>query len=277
MSKTKLVSTTLALVAAIGAGVLIGHRQMTPPSGGQSTRDELMMISNLRTENTRLKGELDLYHARGAASNQLTPPVSPRGNVSMASPVEVLRRLSEMQSHKMISAKINRFLDPSGKLTEGFVAMLELTPTEQANLQRVIEKARERLAQYERANSTMKRGENGAATIAIKPFPELGGAVFDELMNSIAQTLGPERNAVFRDFGQEQVETEFSRFGAVQRKITFSASSPDPRRPFSFREELTTGPEWTSNRAFDFPTLAELKSHVGTVAGLLPDDFGKKK
>ena len=69
------------------------------------------------------------------------------------------------------------------------VAMLELTPTEQANVQRAVDQARERLAEYERANSTVERKENGTVMIATKPFPEPGGAVFDELMTTIATAI----------------------------------------------------------------------------------------
>lgn len=277
MTKTKIIGTTLALVAAIGAGILIGHRQATKDAGSKEVRNDLSIISRLRNENTRLKGELDFYRTGRAATSAFTGPTSSSGNASTTSPVAVLRRLWEMQGEKQISVKMNRFLDPSGKLGEGFVAMLELTPAEQANVQRAVDQARERLADYERANSTVERKDNATVMIATKPFPEAGGAVFDELMTAIAAAIGPERNAVFRSFGQEQVETEFARFGAVQRTTTFTANSNNPNRPYSLHEVQTTGPNSTSNRGFDFSTLDALKTQAGTVARLLPDDFGKKK
>ena len=275
MTKTKVIGATLALIAAIGTGILIGHRQAMKDAGGEAVSNDLSIISRLRNENSRLKGELDFYRTRRVATSASTSPTSGAGNASTTSPVAVLRRLWEMQGEKQISVKMNRFLDPSGKLGEGFVAMLELTPSEQANVQRAVDQARERLAEYERANSTVERKENGMVTIATKPFPESGGAVFDELMTAIGAAIGPERNAVFRSFGQEQVETEFARFGAVMRTTTFSTNSGNPSRPYSFHEVQTTG-SWTSNRGFDFSTLEALKAQAGTVARLLPDDFGKK-
>lgn len=151
------------------------------------------------------------------------------------------------------------------------------TSTEQAAVQRAVDRAKERLAEYERANSTVDRKADGTVTVVTKPFPDAGGAVFDELMNSMGAVLGSERNAVFRAFGQEQVETEFVRFGAVQRTITFSANSANPSRPYSLHGVQTTGPNSTSTRAFDFSTLEALQRQAGTVARLLPDDFGKKK
>jgi RNA polymerase sigma factor (sigma-70 family) len=277
MTKTKLAGATLALVIAMGAGVLIGHRWATRDISGPIVSSDLSAITRLRTENSRLKGELDFFRARRAVTTAFAGPTSGSAPASLASPVAVLRRLWEMQGEKQVSVKMNRFLDPSGKLAEGFVAMLELTPTEQADVQRAVDQARERLAEYERANSTVNRNEDGSVTIATKPFPDSGGAVFDQLMNAIGAVLGSDRNAVFRSFGQEQIETEFARFGAVQRTITFSANSANPGRPYSLHEVQTTGPNSTSTRAFDFSTLDALKAQAGTIVRLLPGDFGRKK
>lgn len=277
MTKTKFATALLALGAALGAGILIGNRQATNDSGTQSTSNDLTMISRLRAENTRLKGDLDLFRLGRPATSVFSGSAAGAGDASLARPVAVLRRLWEMQGEKQVSVKMNQFLDRSGKLGEGFVAMLELNPTEQSNIQQAVDQARERIAEYERANSIVERKENGSVSIAIKPFPEAGGAVFDELMSKIGAVLGPERNGVFRAFGEEQVETEFTRFGAVQRTITFSANSDDRRRPYSFHEVQRIGPNSTSNRGFDFSTLDALKAQAGTVARLLPEDFGKKR
>ena len=69
-------------------------------------------------------------------------------------------------------------------------------------------------------------------------FPEAGGAVYDELMKTFAETLGPERNEAYTALGASQVERVLGGFGAPQRTFFFQRGQPGTgRTPYSLREE----------------------------------------
>jgi hypothetical protein len=165
------------------------------------------------------------------------------------------------------------YVDRQRKLTPAFVELFALTPSEEVALQQSLDRARDRLGDLERENATVAQNTDGAVVLSVKPFPEEGGAAYDELVKSFAETLGPERNVAFLTLGVQQVERAFSQFGAAQRTITISADVA-PNGNIGYRvaevQKLAAGHNSSTSH---FRNFQEAAKYLGTLERLLPPDF----
>jgi hypothetical protein len=187
--------------------------------------------------------------------------------------LERLRVLTELQKNQLVSSEIAAFTTSEAKLTPAFADLFALTPTEQEALQRSIDTARDRLAELERENSTVSRTANGDVMIEVKPFPAAGGAVYDAVMKTFAETLNPERFSAFATLGAEQVEKALGRFGLPERKLVFSRKAGGSGDvSYTLRENYST-PREHSQYSSDFKTFEEMRAQTGTITHLLPADF----
>jgi hypothetical protein len=165
------------------------------------------------------------------------------------------------------------FVDSGTRLTPAFSELFAVTSAEQETLQRSLDTSREMLAELERANATVSPQPNGDVVVTVKAFPESGGQLYDALLKTFAETLGPERYSAFLALGMEQVEKSLGRFGAPQRTITFSRTTAgDNSVHYSMRENLRL-PKENGNYTSDFKNFDALAQQAGSIVKLLPAGF----
>jgi RNA polymerase sigma factor (sigma-70 family) len=277
MNTGKLIATTVGVVAAVGLGVYLGVKSQIQVSAalplaltaGTNDNDAGMRaeISHLRLELSRVASERSaLSTSRAKPSNALNASVNP---------LEPLRVLTNLQQRKLAKSEVD-FINSDARFTPAFAELFALTPMEQEVLQRSVDTARDRLAELERANATVSRATNGDVLVAVKAFPEAGGDVYDRMLQTFAETLGPERNNAFFTLGLEELEKTLGRFGTPQRTIKFSRTdATDGSVRYAMQEHLKL-PKENGNYTSDFASFAELTRQAGAIVKLLPADFVKQ-
>jgi hypothetical protein len=153
-----------------------------------------------------------------------------------------------------------------------------LQPGELENLQHAVDDARGRLAALTRENTSITRAPNGDVLVAIQPFPNTGGAVYDAMLKTFADTLGPERYTAFLALGAEQTEKKLGRFGTAAQTITLAREAGDDGAPRYRINNLTSnGPHDNSNYISDPLTAQRFAREIGPILELLPADFAPRK
>ncbi len=276
MNATKIFVGTLGLVAAFGLGTYFGIRQPAPPETAPSSTNlssSESALAALRDENRRLTVELARRNAELA--NAAPAPANATAGLAAGQPIPAgqWRVLAELKNRRLADSRVE-FVKPNGTLSDAFANLFELSPTERESLQEAVTQAAQRLADLEAENAAVTRDDKGQVVITVKPFAPAGGVLYDAVMNSFAQTLGSERNAAFLALGADQVENAMGRFGAAQRTVTFAYDPQKTKSPYSVRDEVRA-PGWgSSSSSSDYKTLQEGIAHVGTIAKLLPPEFG---
>jgi hypothetical protein len=271
MIKTKGLWYAAALVGALVLGGYVGReyqKRAQTASAPERAFAPSAELEKLRAENQRLKSELA---SRSQGMPDRLSPSDTRATASAPLP-DRLRVLADLQKRNMATASMS-YVDRQGKLAPAFIELFALTPLEEVALQQSVDQARDRLAALERENATVARDPNGAMVISVKPFPEAGGAAYDQLVKSFAETLGPERNAAFLTLGVQQVERALAQFGAAQRTVTISEDvSPNGNIGYRVNENQKLGQGHSSSTS-QFRSFQEAAKHLGTLERLLPPDF----
>ncbi len=279
MQTTKLTLGVLGAIAAVGLGAYlgttygparVGTTAAVRPAGPEAA------LMALREENRGLKAELARQRTAPslAAEGSVAIPVTPEAGP--ARQLDSLRVLAELQKKKWVEARMT-FVDRSGKITDSFASLFGLTTAEQEALQGTVVRAREQLAELERANATMSPRPDGTIEIKVKAFPVEGGVVYDELMARFAATLGAERDEAYRSLGAEQVETVLGRFGAAERTVTVSRKLPGEGVKQTDKlivvSEQTRTKGSSSSSSGDYKDLDEVATRIGTLVRLIPPNF----
>lgn len=112
--------------------------------------------------------------------------------------------------------------------------------------------------------------------IALRPFPETGGRVYDRTNRALAEILGRERYAAFQQLAVTDFESRMERFGVAERKVTFTYEpAASDGRAFVVRDEQRY-PNGNSNSTRRARDREELEQFV-TAARLLPSEFFDRK
>lgn len=259
----------LIVAGAFAAGVIFGLRIAPQPTRDQSRYYDQRTITQLQKDNAELRRALAGTRKEAAA----TPESAGSGGTE-------IRPLADEPPWRLAAALRQRHLPPDagpvlgrdGKLSPVFAEFYGLTPAETDALQRSLDTARESLANLERTNSSISRDDKGNIVISVNPFPTAGGAVYDALLASVAQTLGPERNAAFSASSTDELERELKGFGAEQRtvKIGYDATG----NGYSVTDSFTNGAMRGSSTS-QFRNMNDVVSNLGTVGRLLEPETGK--
>ncbi len=276
MNSTKVIVGTAGAVAALAVGVYLGTQR--PGRNGEtvatsSARAAGSSDAALREENRRLRDDV----ARLSAERPTLPATrggATPGTEERRSALDRLRVLTDLQQRKLAKSEMD--FVTGGKLTPAFGELFATTPAEQETLQRELDVARDTLAELERANAIVSPQPNGDVIVAVKAFPETGGQLYDALLKTFAETLGPERYNAFLALGVEQVEKSLGRFGAPQRTITFSRTvAADNSVSYAMHESLKL-PRENGNYTSDFKSFADLAQQAGPIVKLLPPTFAPR-
>jgi len=275
MQKSKLVMGAAGAVLAVSVGAYLGDRYEARRAAERNWAAENAELAALRRENQQLKGHI----SRPGNERDGKKSGSAPGAAGSAGAIDELRLLANLQKGKVLAVKVMPVAGKDRKLTDGFADLFKLSPEERTALQAALDKAQGRLAALEKANSTVTRNADGSVVIQIQPFPKEGGAAYDELMSSFAQTLGPERDAAFSSLGSAgQVEDDLGGFGAVQRTLTLSTSAAANGSGVDYQVEEEKQNGNTNMRYLNvFPNQEVLGNHLGVTMNLVPSDFGITK
>jgi RNA polymerase sigma factor (sigma-70 family) len=236
------------------------------------------LSERLQKLNQRIADESARTEALQAA---VLPPSAPAANAKVGTigTMEQLRILADLQQRGVLNARIT-LVSPNGQLGKDFVNLFGLTPAEQATLQQSLDSTRAQLINLQLANATMSKNDKGQYVIAVKPFGE-GSGLYDPLLSSFSQTLGPDRNAAFLTLGADQLERVFGHFGA-ENKTVIIGPNPEANDPnhyqvtdhsvYKTRDAHGHGTDDSSSTT----TVRDRDAVVqrfGALAKLLPPDF----
>ncbi len=278
MGANKIIVGTTCLLTALGVGAFLGVQfQSASLSMAAETRGivgdaDVDALRTLRAENLRLNAEL----ARRA--DRATSAVATATGTATLTALDQLRVLADLSKRRLLHPGLTIFKNgEAGTLSRSFVDLFAVTPAEQENLQRAVDLAREQLSGLERANASVRPTANGGAVVTIRSFAQTGGAVYDGLLKSFAETLGPDRQNAFLVLGAKEIEKALGWFGTAERTFTFSpTASNSGDTKFNVTEQHRL-PGESGSRGADFKTFEEMAAWAGTAAQLLPKDFGRGK
>ncbi len=137
---------------------------------------------------------------------------------------EALQMLAQLRERHPAAVKIS-VLKHREKIDDAFAALLGLTNSQVEALNGALRVARERLNALSAQHSSVSLGGDGTIRIAVTPFEE-GPAVYDQLMESFAATIGQERSDAVKKLLGDQFVESFHNFGAEQRSLTIARNLP---------------------------------------------------
>lgn len=275
--------TTVAVtaLAALGLGLFVGvelpaWRSPASATPASSESHSASDIESLRAENVRLRGLLAAQPtatANTASASLKDAEAATNKKAGRTPPLEALRVLVELQQRRLLSSRIRMTNYGTTDLSNSFIKLFDLEPAEAATLQRAVNTARDKLSTLERDNTSVQETPDGNLVITIKAYPQSGGAVYDELMNSFSTTLGAERQKAFLALGSNELERALGFVGAADRTLTIT---PRDNGKFEVREQHKTASEsGSSDTTLD--SLAKVKEWAGSAAALIPPSFSKPK
>jgi len=179
--------------------------------------------------------------------------------------------LIEVRRRKLANLEFEFFGDEA-KLEPAFVELFEVSPSERAALEAAVDGARRKLDALLLENTKVSRTPKGDVAIAIRPFPAAGGAVYDAMLRTFADTLGSERYTAFLALGAEQAEKKLGRFGTAERTIQLSRESGDGDVRYRINDRSRWSERDNSNYS-DYLTPERLAREMGPLVQVLPADF----
>jgi hypothetical protein len=272
MSSSKLALGVAGAIAAIGLGAFFGA---TYPSRSRAAARTSSLtadaeIAALRAENRRLQAEL--ARARAPRTEATKAQAVETAAERAPSDYSALRVLLELRRRKLGNVEFEFFGDGAG-LEPAFMELFGISGTERGALQAAIDTARRKIDALTRENMNVSRTANGGVAIAIRPFPEAGGAVYDAMLKTFADTLGSERYTAFLALGAEQVEKKLGRFGTTERTILLSRDTTGGEVTYRIDDHSHWSDHDNSNYT-SLPMSAEqLAREMGVLAEALPPDF----
>lgn len=282
-SRTLPAILTLALVAETCAiaYLLYTRNNDLPSDPPQRIRHEEMMAKNerLETENASLKKALASSHSTRAPRGSIdTKNIPSRITDALAAPSDdstqnKWQRLATMQNTTGMDSGIfvteRPFDSSNAKLSPAFMTLFEITPEEQAALEKTLAAARDQVNELTMKNAVTRTLPDGSFEIKVNAFPETGGAAYDQLHDQFRNTLGADRYAAMNAISGRALDMSFSNFGAENRTVTIS-------REEDGGANIKDVGEHEGSRRMSMsktPNMDIARQHLGNLATLLPPDF----
>ena len=228
MKKLALAAALVVLTLATGTFVAVHYRLLVRPGTPDALAAESQELSTLKDQVRRLSAD----NARLAVQPQSDP-----AKTAEATALERLRVLAELQKSGVLRNSIAP-VDGGGRLNKQFVELYQLSPAAAATLQRTFDASRAKMNALVLANAKMTEQSAGKVVVQVEPFPQAGGAVYDDLMGSIGSQLGPDRTAAFSQLSADSLDDEFGAFGAAQRTLTLTRDPASTNAPSTVEDKL---------------------------------------
>jgi RNA polymerase sigma factor (sigma-70 family) len=265
MGVTKIAATTAVLVGVAALGVYVGSRFPHSAPHESAFYSPVTVAAPAPAASPSAPGA-------SPASLRTVSPARPVGAPSASASLDSLRVLMDLQRRKLVAPDLKLVGDDG--VTPEFAELFGLAPAERDALQRSLLDAGERLKALERQNTSVGRTPAGDVTIQVRPFPEAGGKVYDAMLKTFAETLGPERYQAFVALGSEQTEKQLERFGTPQRQIVYSReTTPAGEIYYRIHDRQNRAPGENANYSSDLLTPERFRQEIGRMAEVLPADF----
>jgi len=158
-----------------------------------------------------------------------------------------------------------------GGISPAFASLFGLSSSEQKTLDAAINEARRRSIEMRTQAAKVTEDPNSDLLIIDIPTqPELGGKIYDKLLGTFRNVLGPDRYAYFNDFSGRPFERGLDFFGASKTKFEITKTvSPDGKLYYAYKKYYnepttaagggsTSGTVDLNNLAMSFPELVPL-------------------
>jgi len=164
-----------------------------------------------------------------------------------------------------------------GGIAPAFVGLFGLSSSEQKTLEAAFGEARRRSIEMQiKAAKVTEDPATDMLIVDIPTQPELGGQIYDDLLNTLRNVLGPDRYAYFNDFSGKPFERGLDSFGASKTKFEITREvSPDGKIGYSYKKyfnDPTGGNGWSGGRL----DLDGLTQFFPEIAPLIPPGFKTK-
>jgi hypothetical protein len=271
IAKLKGAAVALVLAVSIGALVYVQRRAATKIAEASNAVDKhAREVAAHQRENEGLRAELRRVRAE-------TPPAPPsNANIPKTSAERLaeLRLMADLQRRGLMRGALT-VIEVEGKFQPSWAEIFALTPSEVDRLNRSIAVARQKIGDYEVANATVRTDDKGNIVITVQPFIE-GAAIYDELVRTFSEVLGPDRYAAFAALGLKDLEDRLNLLGVGKRTLTLShnRAAADPKRAYHLTDQIER-PDGT--RKLGSASDAQFDRVIGFLLGpltkLVPPDF----
>jgi hypothetical protein len=118
-------------------------------------------------------------------------------------------------------------------LNNDFVRLYALSRSEATRLRDAVTTAREKVNELKARNAKIEKVGDGEFNIVIPDAPAEGGAIHDEFVQTIHQTLGPQRLPYYEQLSEVDFERSslFERFGLSRSEIRIKPMLDDTGKP----------------------------------------------
>lgn len=264
-----IVVVAVVLVAAIGYGRDRRKKIFDLETNLAAANAELAKASALLTEKNGLLSEV--ARLRRELEKRQTPTLQPlesnAGVTTNSRVAERLGALAEFHKRRLIYLRVP-FLRVGDALDPAFIELLNLNPSEAESIQRSISHARNQIDALAIANSRVTTQAN-IVEIVVRPF-EGGGQVYDELMDELSRTLGPERTNAFNELWTDSLMSAMNYFGAAERTLRIGRNSSGA---YTLEEERSSKDETSETAPMTLSNPAQLKKAIGKLVEVIPDGF----
>lgn len=150
-------------------------------------------------------------------AHPLNNPTAPASPLSEASPIDRLTTLAWFKANGFPNIEIN-IADLKG-LTPEFIRFFNLSSAEQQAILTALENAKRQSLQIaSQAAQLTGRPTADDLVIEVPALPESGGKIYDDLLHSLRDVLGPDRYSYFDLFSGKEVERKNDSYGTKRKK-----------------------------------------------------------
>jgi RNA polymerase sigma factor (sigma-70 family) len=278
MTTTQKTLIVVTLAAALGGGIYqetsihSQARQISAFERQSANSEEQMRTLRTLRDAALARSPTSRQGDAGAASTNA--PSARSKSASMIDSGERLRILEDLQKRKILNSHMT-FIDPTGGLSPAFVEIFTLTGEEQKTLQGAVDQARQQMGDLMVANATVHSNGDNNVVINIKAL-DGGPAVGDNVMNAIANTLGPDRFSSFLALGASQLQEALGNFGAQEETISItsntSSSGQGEAAGYIVQDTRNLANNTSFSNSSNFPNIEAILARW-PIAPLLPKKF----
>jgi hypothetical protein len=232
MTKWKTLVVASTLVGCLGGLFVIERRAAQRISAAANASAALIdELAAERRASRRLAAELARTQIPSASQDGL-----PAGK-PVADPLAPLRMMVDLEKRGLMRRGLG-MIEVEGRIQQPWIEVFNLSPAETDAVNGALASARQRIGKLELKYASAKVENPGRLVITVQPFVD-GAGVYDELLRSLAQVLGPERYPAFAALGLKEVEDHLNLLGMGTRTLTLTrtVNAPDPKRAYSLVEQ----------------------------------------
>jgi RNA polymerase sigma factor (sigma-70 family) len=252
MNSLKIATLSLGFATFVGYGLIAAtsNSTTTPPSQTAPIVTHTVHATSSNLSST--------------SNNQSPPPAS------VPAPATLTEDREPKPSNELLFIRTNdRIL-----LLDTVVKRFDLTPSEVVAIQTDIKRTWDELDAFAAQNATLQVPAPGQAVITISPFSQ-GAEAYDQLLASIARTLGADRNRLFLSSTAGALEHNLKYCGATVRTLTVEKTQNSQGQFLEYKvtDAWTSAYQRRGKGQRRYKTREAFAQDYPHLAKLLPADF----